>query len=54
MGNLFRKKKKTEEAPAKQEPPKSRVNENDKAILDIKARLRKLKTYTDKLNIQVD
>jgi len=31
---------------------KSRVNETDKAILDVKARMRKLKTYVDKLNIQ--
>ena len=57
MGNFFRKKKQPEEAPkAKQNqaPAKSRVNEQDKAILDIKARLRKLKTYSDKLGIQVD
>eukprot|EP00347_Sterkiella_histriomuscorum_P011315 403372921 len=37
-----------------QQPQKSRVNDTDKAILDIKARLRKLKTYIDKLNIDID
>jgi hypothetical protein len=50
MGNLFRKKKRVEEPKKEDKPAKSRVNEQDKAILDIKARLRKLKTYTDKLN----
>ena len=34
------------------EPEKSRVNETDKAILDIKARLKMLKTYTEKLEHQ--
>lgn len=33
------------------EPAKSRVNETDKAILDVKARLKKLKMYIDKLEI---
>ena len=33
---------------------KSRVNEQDKAVLEVKARLRKLKTYSDKLKIDVD
>ncbi len=31
-------------------PQKSRVNEQDKAILDIKARMRKLKDYYEKLS----
>src|SRR4051794_8559820 len=31
---------------------KNRINEQDKAILDIKTRLRKLKTYVDKLRLQ--
>ena len=31
---------------------KDRINENDKAILDIKARMRKLKTYEKKLEEQ--
>ncbi|CDW79385.1 charged multivesicular body protein 6 [Stylonychia lemnae] len=35
-------------------PQKNRVNETDKAILDIKARMKKLKVYTDKIKIQVD
>ena len=35
-----------------QAPQKDRVNENDKAILDIKARMRKLKTYEKKLEEQ--
>lgn len=32
-------------------PEKSRVNEQDKAILEVKARLRKLKTYIDKMTL---
>lgn len=54
MGNLFKKKKKEEPAPKKQIPAKSRVNEQDKAILDVKARMRKLKTYSDKLGVQIE
>lgn len=33
------------------QPPKSRVNDQDKAILDVKSRMRSLKTYVDKLNL---
>jgi hypothetical protein len=29
-----------------------RVNEQDKAILDLKARARKIRTYTEKLRVQ--
>lgn len=35
------------------EPAKSRVNESDKAILEVKTRLKKLKTYTEKITIDV-
>lgn len=31
---------------------KDRVNETDKAILDVKARQRKIRTYQDKLSLQ--
>ena len=35
-------------------PKKDRVTDTDKAVLDVKARMRKVKTYIDKLNIQLD
>ena len=41
-------------AAKKENPPKiekSRVTDQDKSILEVKARLRKLKTYIDKLTI---
>ncbi|CDW81348.1 charged multivesicular body protein 6 [Stylonychia lemnae] len=61
MGGLCIKQNNQTNDPPKQDrrslqykdPAKSRVNEQDKAILDIKARMKKLKTYTDKLELQV-
>ena len=64
MGGRSSKRKKEEAAAAAQAqaqktqaqrapvPMKDRVSENDKAILDIKARMRKLKTYEKKLEEQ--
>ena len=36
-------------APIQTGAGKDRINENDKAIIDIKAKIRKLKTYEQKL-----
>ena len=64
MGGRSSKRKKEEAAAAAQAqaqktqaqrapvPMKDRVSENDKAILDIKGRMRKLKTYEKKLEEQ--
>ena len=63
MGCIFGTNSQTNESPRQDKykssiqntgPAKSRVNDTDKAILDVKARLRKLKTYVDKLNIQAE
>ena len=57
MGNLFDCFKATNTNPRPEVPDnkkKSRVNETDKAILDVKARLRKLKTYIDKLQLDTE
>ena len=35
-------------------PKKDRVYDQDKAILDVKARMRKIKVYVDKINIQIE
>lgn len=35
-------------------PKRDRVDDTDKAILDVKARMRKIKTYIDKLKIDMD
>ena len=56
MGSLFSKKKDKQEK-KKQEVPKNgagkdRVNETDQAILDVKARQRKIKTYMKKMETQ--
>jgi hypothetical protein len=48
--------------PAEQPPPavpvngagKDRVNDQDKAILDLKGRMRKIRTYQEKMNLQVE
>jgi hypothetical protein len=61
MGGLFSKKKKTptpkEESGKKNDkvapPAKSRVNDADKSILEIKMRMKKIKTYSDKLEIEI-
>lgn len=57
MGGLFSKKKSNKtEKPAKKADPapaKSRVNEADKSILEIKTRVKKLKMYSDKLALDV-
>ena len=66
MGNLFRKKSKSgadtnsknvnvaQNSGAAKQVEKSRVNDQDKAILDVKTRLKKLKTYVDKLNLDIN
>jgi len=33
---------------------KDRVNDQDKAILDLKGRMRKIRTYQEKMNLQVE
>jgi hypothetical protein len=61
MGGVFCSSKKTESKHNQggnqngmKAPAKSRVNDTDKSILEVKARLRKLKTYTDKLKIDCE
>ena len=41
----------TSNSTGKELPVASRVTDQDRAILDVKARLRKLRTYIDKLNL---
>jgi len=59
MGSLFSKKKNKETPKKKNDqvqstaPAKSRVNDADKSILEIKMRLKKLKMYSDKLSLEV-
>ena len=45
------KKKSIRMPPDYKDPVKNRVNDTDKAILDVKTRMRKLKTYLDKINL---
>ena len=57
MGGLFSRKKKDNQQEQKQEVPKNgagkdRINETDQAILDVKARQRKIKTYMKKMETQ--
>ena len=54
--NNVGKKKKANDQPPKQEvkqPQKDRITDTDRAILDVKARMKKIKVYIDKLNLQV-
>lgn len=60
MGNLFGKKEKkssksksnNDHGSYNQSKPKiDRVTEQDKAVLDVKARMRKIKVYVDKLTL---
>ena len=62
MGNVFCLKpsntepespKKIQHSGSAKKVENSRVNDQDRAILDVKTRLKKLKVYVDKLNLDV-
>ena len=65
MGNLFDclkprntrapTDKSNQQPPSHYQPPKmNRINDTDKAILDVKQRMRAIKTYIEKINVQIE
>ena len=53
VDNMPNKKKAAPNSGAAVKVENSRVNDQDRAILDVKTRLKKLKVYVDKLNLDV-